>query len=112
MRKSREVIKMGIIIDEELAKKSICNCHQINGTEEPEDLMCWQSGVIGALSKSQIRELCKDKTVQTGNEVKKRVQRFRMASKKCKLETQQLPEGERLLPRIECMRQELKKPKP
>lgn len=102
---------MGIIIDEEIAKKSICNCHQINGTEEPEDLMCWQSGVIGALSKSQIRELCTEKTVQTGNGVKKRIQKFRMASEKCKLEVSKLPKGEHLLSRIECMRRELKKPK-
>lgn len=100
---------MGIIIDEELAKKSICNCHQIDSTERPEDLMCWQAGVVGVLSKTQIVELCKEKTVQTGNGVRKRVQRFRTASEKCKLEVSKLPEGERLVPRIECMRKELKK---
>lgn len=100
---------MAIIIDEELVKKGICTCHQINKTEEPEDLICFSQGAIGALSKKQIRELCKTKTIQKEDAIRERVQKFREASDVCEIETEKYPKGEKLIPRLRCMSVELKK---
>lgn len=101
---------MGLVVDEKLAEISGCVCHAIGPTDEPKDLMCFSPGVIGTLTDRQDIEFCKaGKLIIRDDKIKDRVERFRRASQVCKIETVKYPKGERLIPRIECMRKELKK---
>ncbi len=66
--------------------------------------------MIGTLSKTQEQEFCtRGKIIISEDGIRKRVQKFREASKTCKIETAKYPKGERLMPRIDCMRRELGK---
>ena len=101
---------MGRVIDEEVAKKSICTCHAIGPAEAPEsELFCFTSGVIGALTKGQIQQFCDRKVIVKEDRLRERILKFREASEICKVETAKLPKGQRLEPRLECMSRELTK---
>lgn len=100
---------MAIIVDEEIAKRSPCTCHKIGPTDNPEDLICFTSGAIGALTNVQDREYCSSKLIIKEDRIRERVERFRRASQVCKIKTAKYPKGERLIPRIKCMKRELKK---
>lgn len=100
---------MGIIVDEEIAKRSPCTCHKIGPTDNPEDLICFSPGIIGALTNVQDREYCPSKLIVKEDRIRERVEKFRAASETCEIETEKYPKGQRLLPRIQCMSRELKK---
>lgn len=70
---------MGIVIDREKALASPCLCYQIGPTTEPEDLMCFSSGIIGTLSDPQDRIYCEAKEIRpTTLEFSKHIQKFRI----------------------------------
>lgn len=101
---------MGIIIDEELAKISGCTCHAIGPTNKPKDLMCFSPGVVGTLTNDQDIEFCKiGRLIIRDDKIKERVEIFKKASEICNQEVRKYPKGERLIPRIECMKRELRK---
>lgn len=101
---------MGRVIDEEVAKHSVCTCHTIGPESDPEsELFCFTSGVIGALTKGQIQQFCANKVIQKEDRLRERILKFREASSTCKAETAKLPKGQRLEPRLECMSRELTK---
>ena len=101
---------MGLVVDEELAKRSGCTCHAIGPTDKPKDLICFSPGVIGTLTDEQDVQFCTlGKLIIRDDGIKKRVQRFREASAKCDIETAKYPKGEKLIPRIKCMQKELSK---
>lgn len=102
---------MGRVIDEEVAKRSICTCHAIGPESAPEsELFCFTGGVIGALTKPQIQQFCTNKVVQKEDRLRERILKFREASKICKEEVdKKYPKGQRLEPRLECMSRELHK---
>lgn len=100
---------MGIIMDEEIAKRTPCTCFKIGPTEAPKDLLCFSPGVIGTLTNEQDVTYCSDKLIKTDTKIAERVQRFREASEICEVETAKYPKGEKLVPRLQCMSRELHK---
>ena len=48
---------MAKIIDEKLAKDTICSCYLFKIDDEIEDL-CWTKGAIGILSQEQEKKFC------------------------------------------------------
>lgn len=102
---------MGLVIDKEVAKASVCTCHAIGPEHDPEsELFCFTTGVIGALTKPQIHDYCTKKVVVKEDGIRKRVLSFREASTICKKEVEaKYPKGQRLEPRLECMSRELAK---
>ena len=68
---------MGVVIDEELAKKTGCLCYQIGPTKEPWDLLCWSKGVIGTLTDRQEAKYCPTKEIKPATEgLKDRLEKF------------------------------------
>lgn len=100
---------MGLVVDELLARRSICTCHAIGETDRPEDLICFTAGVIGTLNNRQDVEFCRNKVIIRDNGIRERVERFRDASEICEIETERFPKGEKLIPRLRCMARELRK---
>ena len=100
---------MGLVINEELAKRSGCTCHSIGPTDTPKDLMCFSPGVVGTLTDEQDVQFCvAGRIIIRGDAIRRRVEKFRAASKKCSLEVEKYPKGERIIPRIKCMKRELR----
>jgi len=101
---------MGIVIDEELARRTPCTCFKIGETEEPKDVLCFSHGIIGTLTNEQDVKFCTQRIIKPSEDgIRKRVELFREASDICVLEAMGLPKGERLEPRLECMGRELRK---
>lgn len=74
---------MGIVINEELARKTPCTCYQIGKTKEPRDLLCWSSGIIGSLSDADEVLFCPTKVIKPATrELKDRLDRFTSAVRK------------------------------
>lgn len=83
----------GIVIDEELARKTPCTCYKVTLPDGREVLLCWSKGVIGMLSKDQIEKYCPEKIIKNAPEkLRKRIEKFYRAA----VETAGLPLRERL----------------
>lgn len=101
---------MGIVVDEELAKKTPCTCFKIGSTNEPKDLLCFSGGVIGTMTDAQDVKFCTERIIKPAEDgIRARVEKFREASEICVKEAEKYPKGERLLPRLACMGRELRK---
>jgi len=103
---------MGIVVDEEVAKRTPCTCYKIGPTNEPKDLLCFSPGVIGTLTDAQDVAYCTERHIKPAKDgIPTRVEKFREASDVCvrEVEALGLPKGERLKARLECMGRELKK---
>lgn len=93
----------GILVSPEKAKTEPCKCfeYEIRGEKR---LFCWVPGVIGALSKPQIKEFCeipsKIKLIEK-EKIPKRVEAFIEVAEKTK--------GMPLKERLEYMSKELEK---
>lgn len=99
---------MGLVVDEELARRTGCTCHAIGPTYTPKDLMCFSPGVIGTLTDEQDVEFCRvGRIIMREDGIKRRIEKFKTASKKCSLDVKKYPKGERIIPRIQCMKKEL-----
>jgi hypothetical protein len=94
----------GIVVHPEIAGKTRCKCYDVDGK-----LMCFQSGIIGTLSQSQVEAFCKDKEVLTEGPLVDRVRRFREAAKESLEAIKEIPKGERLEPYLLHMGESLRK---
>ena len=83
----------GIVVHSEIAGKTKCKCYDVDGK-----LMCFQKGIIGTLSQSQVEAFCKEKEVFTEGPLVDRVRRFREAAKEAQEAIKDVPSGERLQP--------------
>lgn len=75
---------MGVVIDEEVARKSPCLCYRIGETDKPEDLMCFSRGIIGTLSNAQDIKFCPEKEIKPATA--KVMERLRLMKKLKKVE--------------------------
>jgi hypothetical protein len=95
----------GIVVDEETARIGPCQCIQLDRGE-----LCFHKGIIGALDEGQKAQYCIEKVYKEASPARlRRIAAFKEASQVCSMETAQLPEGERLAPRLKCMERELRK---
>lgn len=93
----------GIVVDKDLAARTPCTVYKIDETE-----MAFSSGIIGTLSKPQIKAYCPSKVYKTEGLVR-RVKRFKEAAAECKVEIKKYPKGKRMEPWLTCMGGALRK---
>lgn len=48
----------GIVVNEEVAKRSPCKCYVVTMPDGREVLLCYSKGIIGTLTKEQIKIYC------------------------------------------------------
>lgn len=94
----------GIVVNEDLAARTPCTCYVIDA----ETRICYSKGIIGTLTKAQRKLYCTVEIPKTQGPTR-RVKKFREASEVCQREIADIPKGERLRPRLECMGRELRK---
>jgi len=71
---------MGIVIHKKVAEQTPCMCFKLGMSEEPEDLLCFSKGVIGALTDTQDIELCTRRDIREPTKgQKERLRRFKEA---------------------------------
>lgn len=89
---------MGIIVDENLAKRTGCRCYEYNGK-----FLCWSSGIVGTLSDAQEYVYCNPREVIGGlpPKLEARYRTFKAASESC--------EGLPISERLKCMAREFEK---
>jgi len=87
----------GILVDPDLAKASACICY---------GNVCFTKGIVGALDPAQRETYCAT-PVQKGET--ERVRNWRDAVDVCKVNTKDLPKGEKLKEYLSCMGLELEK---
>lgn len=93
----------GIVVNEELAKKSPCTCYEVELPDGRKLLLCWAKGIIGMLSKEQIEKYCPKKIIKPAPErLKRRYIKFIEAAKK----TAGLPITERIRMMRRILREE------
>ncbi len=68
---------MGLIVDEEKARKTPCKCFQIGPTKEAHDLLCFSPGIIGTLTNAQDTAYCTKRNIEPPSPaLKKRIAEF------------------------------------
>lgn len=83
----------GIVVNEEVAKSTPCKCYKIILPNGKEVILCWSEGIIGMLSKEQIKKYCTKLEIEEAPEsIKRRLTKFYEAAKK----TAGLPLKERI----------------
>jgi len=92
----------GIVVDEELARRTPCVGYRIDGKE-----YLWSKGIIGMLSEEQIKEYCPEKIIKP--KIPERVMAFREAAEGCKRQIEKVPKPGRLVAWLKCMGAELRK---
>ena len=100
---------MAYIYDEYIAKNSPCTCYAYDG-----EFICWSPGCIGTLSDRQERLYCNPRVLrgEVPEDVKKKWHRFSSIAEYCSsMVDMEYPKGERLVPYLECMKNELSKQK-
>jgi hypothetical protein len=90
----------GILIDEEVARKTPCIRYTYDGSE-----LVFSKGIIGALDEGQKIKYCPS-FIEKGEHV--RLKHFVEAARVCKEEIGKLP-PDHLVPYLQCMSKELKK---
>jgi len=94
----------GIVVDPELASRSVCKCYRIDGS-----LMCHTKGIIGTLSKSEIEAYCPTIIEEESPALEERVKKFKEAVAEAHKEVENIPKGERLEPWLKEMSKSLAK---
>lgn len=93
----------GIVVDEELARATACRCFEYQGKD-----YCFSKGVIGMLTQEEEERFCPTRNY-AANGRKERYQKFAAAAEKAHRKIEEIPPGERLIPWLETMSQELRK---
>ncbi len=73
----------GILYNEEQAKQGPCEC-----VPTPNGQLCWDKGIIGALSKEQFKTYCNEDNIKwkaLPNKLQTRWDSFKTASEECKI---------------------------
>jgi hypothetical protein len=78
----------GILMNPSLARKTSCKCYTYKG--EPK--LCFSEGIIGAMSKLQIKEFC-NPMVDVGEA--KQLKYFEKAAKKAHKKIKKVPKGKK-----------------
>ena len=99
----------GLVVNEERARATPCNCFTYKGRE-----YCFSPGVIGMISSQenpeQIAEYCKvGKTYEVKPGIKERFETFASAAEEAHEKIEEIPKGERLVPWLTAMGEELEK---
>jgi len=110
----------GVVINEELAKRSPCECYIIELDGKKTDI-CFSKGIIGQLTEEQEQKYCPIRVditeeyaknnpvyLKAYEDLKKRLKEFIEASEECKRLARNIKDGfERLKFRIKCMKERL-----
>jgi hypothetical protein len=99
----------GLVVNEARARATPCNCFTYKERE-----YCFSPGVIGMISSvenpEQIAEYCKvGKTYEVKPGIKKRFESFAEAAEEAHKGIEEIPKGERLVPWLSAMSEELEK---
>ena len=99
----------GLVVNEAKARATPCNCFTYNGRE-----YCFSSGVIGMMSSAenpeQLEAFCKvGKTYEVKPGIKQRFESFAGAAEEAHKKIENIPKGERLVPWLTAMGEELEK---
>jgi len=99
----------GLVVNEARARATPCNCFTYKGRE-----FCFSKGVIGMISSEenpeQIAEYCKvGKTYEVKPGIKERFETFSSAAEAAHGKIEEIPKGERLVPWLSAMGEELEK---
>lgn len=96
----------GIVVDPQKAKVGPCECIPTPTGKH----MCWDKGIVGALSQEQVGEYCKDNFIEKKlpSRLQQRWTRFANASEECKIGGNYSTDDgqkkiESLEDRLECM---------
>ena len=98
----KEFASPGILMDPSLARKTPCRCY----THKGKPKLCFSEGIMGAMSKLQIREFC-NPLINLGES--KRLKAFEKAAKKAHKKIEKLPAGKKFEKWIKEMGEELGK---
>jgi hypothetical protein len=99
----------GLVVNEARARATPCNCFTYKGRE-----YCFSKGIIGMMSSEenpeQIAEYCAvGKTYEVKPGIKERFETFASAAEEAHKEIEAIPKGERLVPWLTAMGEELEK---
>ncbi len=99
----------GLVVNEARARATPCNCFTYKGRE-----YCFSKGVIGMMSSEenpeQIAEYCKvGKAYEVKPGIKERFETFASAAEAAHKGIEEIPKGERLVPWLSAMGEELEK---
>ena len=99
----------GLVVNEARARATPCSCFTYKGRE-----FCFSKGVIGMISSEetpeQITEYCKvGKTYEVKPGIKERFETFSSAAEAAHGKIEEIPKGERLVPWLSAMGEELEK---
>ncbi|GAI08309.1 unnamed protein product [marine sediment metagenome] len=94
----------GIVIDEERAKATSCECVEY----KPDKFWCTSKGVVGALTDEQERIYCNPRIMVEKPALKERLKGFAEAVEVCKAEMPPTDGRTRLEVYLKCMSRELK----
>jgi len=72
----------GIVVNDEDAKRGPCECVKTDGSQ-----ICWDKGIIGALSKEQQDKYCKGNVTykKLSSKMQNRLETFKDASETCEI---------------------------
>jgi|GEM_PF-3796330 len=93
----------GIVINEERAKASPCNCFTYKGKD-----YCYSRGIIGMLEAGQVPTYCPTKEYEVRPGIKQRFEEFAEAAEAAHERIEEIPKGERLVPWLTEMGKELR----
>jgi len=104
-----EIEGAGLVINEAKARATPCNCFTYNDRE-----YCFSPGIIGMISSKenpeQLAEYCKlGKSYEVKPGIKKRFESFAEAAEEAHKKIEEIPKGERLVPWLSAMGEELEK---
>jgi len=92
----------GILVNPVVARNTPCKCY----THKGKPKLCFSEGIIGSMSKLQIKEFC-NPMIKLGES--ETLKTFEKAAKKAHKKIKKLPKGKRLETWLDAMSEELKK---
>ena len=90
----------GLLMDPVVARRTPCKCYTYKGKPK----LCFSEGIVGAMSKFQIKEFC-NPLIDLGES--KTLVSFEKAAKKARKKIKDVPEGKRFENWIKAMGDEL-----
>ena len=93
----------GVVINEERAKATPCKCFSYRGKD-----YCYSPGIIGMLETGQVSTYCPTKEYEVRPGIRQRFEEFAEAAEAAHQKIESIPKGERLMPWLTEMGQELR----
>ena len=84
----KEFASPGILMDPSLARKTPCKCYTYKGKHK----LCFSKGIVGAMSKLQIKEFC-NPLIDLGES--ERLRSFERAAKKAHRKIEKVPKNKK-----------------